>query len=128
MQIPHRNKIILGAVLFILFINFVFIPFINRQKATAIIKTILSDWAQQDAAAALKHFQDPGKSPPIYNLKSYEIKKMIMEKQNRTLVAKFSVILNFSEDNVFPSGKTWLFELERVERNWMVVRYYMTDQ
>ena len=120
-----RNKIILGVVTLTMLINFVLIPLINRQRATSIVKTILSLWIAEDYASPLKHFYEPTKSPPVYSLKSYEIKNLTMLKVNGKLTAKFSIILNFSNENVFPSGKLWLFELQQIGRHWMVTKYYI---
>lgn len=120
-----RNKLIIGAVILTVLINFVLIPTINRQRATSIVKTILKLWIAEDYASPLKHFYDPQKSPPVYSLKSYEIKNLAMLKANGALTAKFSIILNFSNENVFPSGKIWLFELQQIGRHWMVMKYYI---
>lgn len=125
MNSSMRNKIILAAVTLVVLINFVLIPAINRQRATGIIKTILKLWIAEDYASPLKHFLEPEKSPPVYNLQSYTIKNLSMIKADSALTAKFSIILNFSEENVFPSGKLWLFELRQIGRHWMVTKYYI---
>ena len=125
MNVSTRNKIILGAAALIVLINFVLIPAINRQRATSVVKTIFKLWIAEDYASPLQHFYEPEKSPPIYNLKSYEIKNLSMLKVDGALTAKFSIILNFSSENIFPSGKLWLFELRQLGRHWMVMKYYI---
>ena len=122
-NISTRDKYIIGAVTFVLFINFVVAPFIDRQKAVGVIKSVLNSWVAEDAAAAIRNFKDPIKSPPIYNLKSYKIKKMTIVKEDGVLIAKFSVMLELEENNIYPSGKTWTFKLERTERHWMIASY-----
>ena len=125
MSLSTRNKIILGAVTLTALINFVLIPTINRQRATRVVQNIFTLWIAEDYASPLKHFYEPEKSPPVYNLTSYEIKNLSMIKANGALTAKFSVILNFANGNVLPSGKLWLFELQQMGRHWMVLKYYV---
>ena len=125
MNLSTRNKIILGAVTLIVLINFVLIPTINRQRAANVVQTILKLWIAEDYASPLKHFYEPEKSPPVYGLQSYEIKNLSMIKANGALTAKFSIILNFANKNIFPSGKLWLFELQQLGRHWMVMKYYI---
>lgn len=123
-----RNKYILAAALFFSAIYFVAIPLINRQKANATVRVIFAHWLKNDSAAALGYFSDIKKFPPIYDLKSYEIKKVKFEKVNGRLLARFYVILNFPINNPMPSGKTWVCELEKLSRYWRASDFYLSQE
>ncbi len=123
-----KNKYILGAAVFFLTIYFVAIPLINRQKASATAKTIFNHWLKDDPAAAISYFLDVNKSPPIYDLKSYEIKKVKFEKVNGRLLARFYVVLNFPMNNPLPSGRVWVCELEKLSRYWRASDFYLSQE
>ena len=123
-----QNKYILSAAGFFLVIYFVAIPLINHQKANAAAKDILNDWLKSDLTAAQKYFIEIRKAPPIYNLTSYEIKKVKFEKVDGRLLARFYVLLNFAPNNPMPSGKIWVCELEKLSRGWMASDFYLSQE
>ena len=122
----NKQKYILAAVLFFLVIQFILVPLISRHKALAVTKSILNSWVSGDSAAALKDFTAPNKCPPIYDLKSYKIKSSRFDKLNGNPRDQFWIVLNFSSDNVLPSGKTWICELILDKGRWRASNFYLS--
>ena len=121
-----RQKYILAAVVVFLSIQFILVPLISRRKALAITKNILNSWVTGDSVTALKDFTTPNKCPPIYDLKSYKIKSSRFDSIDGKHRAQFWIVLNFSSDTVFPSGKTWICELILDKGRWRASNFYMS--
>ena len=68
------------------------------------------------------------KSPPIDSLSSYKITKKIFTKENSKNHARFYVILNFPDENIFPSGKEWIFELTDALGGWRITDLYQAER
>jgi|GEM_PF-1904037 len=119
-----KQKYILSAVVAFLVIQFILVPLISRRKALSVTKNILQNWVIGDVAMALKNFVSPEKSPPIYGLKSYKIKSSRFDRHEGKLRAQFWIDLNFSADNVLPSGKTWICELTLDRGRWLASKFY----
>jgi hypothetical protein len=72
----------------------------------------------------MRYFNDFNKCPPIYGLQSYKILKSKFTKIDGKQKAFYDVVLNFPPDNVLPTGKTWICELEKIGGSWKAMDFY----
>ncbi len=124
---PKYIRYIAGGIAAFLLLQFVLIPFISRQKASATVKAILENWAKDDAVAAAKYFMEPEQSPPIYDLKSYTIKSQRFGSVNGKKTAQFWVELEFPPGNVLPSERTWVGEMVLDKGNWRAISFKLSQ-
>ncbi len=124
----QKTKYILAGIVFFLAINIVVVPFISRGKAKATVNRMMNFWIQNDTAMAMKYFIHANDSPPFYDLKSYKIHKVKFLKVDGKLRAQFHMTLEFPPDNIVPSGKTWICELTRVDRQWKVLKFVLSNE
>lgn len=122
----ERNlKITIASILgLMVFINFIFIPFLHHREVTRIIDSVLHYWQGPEFSKAYEHWEEYQKSPPIYDLQDYKIVKRAFGKADGVRTATFYIILNFPVNNPTPSGKTWVFELKKTRLGWKIVECY----
>ena len=126
--IRNRNKlfIILG-ILLLLSLNFLLKPYLHQREVIRIVETVLINWQHGDLTLNYAFWKNPEKSPPIYGLISYKIKNKDFSKRGKLSYAKISATLEFAPDNITPSGKDWVFELEKDDGGWKIVNFRLTN-
>jgi hypothetical protein len=99
-----------------------------RQKnALKIVQTVLTFWKNNDPIPAMSYWEEEIDSPPIYDLSSYEIGKKEFDKKDGLYRARMFVTLYFPEGNRFPSGREWLFELNKTRYGWKIVNFQLQE-
>lgn len=119
-----NQKIIIGAfIMLLLFINFVFRPFLHKRESFNVVKNVLSLWEEGNIAESYVHWDNPNKFPPISMLVSQEIVKKEFFKKDGKYRSKVTVLANFGKNENLPEGK-WVFELSYTDIGWKVVDFY----
>lgn len=123
----NRNNILIFLVVAIVIsLNIFLKPYLHEREVINTVKTVLTHWQKGDIPSVYPFWQDPQKSPPIYGLASSEIKDKIFSEKDGISYAKISVILEFSQNNILPSGKEWVFELGKTKYGWKILDFQLT--
>lgn len=124
-----KNKIfIILGVLFVLSLNFFLKPYLERREVVKIVRTVLTCWQKGDLLSVYNFWKDPKKSPPIYDLISYTIRDKSFGRKGGISSARISVTLEFAPGNTSPSGKEWIFELEKTNLGWQIIAFHLLNQ
>ena len=129
MKKARLRQVTIQAVIFCIVLSlFLIKPFLNRHDAVKTVKAVLTAWTDGDALKAFSQFEDAKISPPIDSLSSYKITKKVFDKKDGRNHAQFYVILNFPDENIFPSGKEWIFELTDMLGGWKITDFYQAER
>ncbi len=121
-----KNKIfIIAGFLFLLSLNVFLKPYLEKREAAKIVQTVLKCWQKGDLLNVYSFWKDPKKSPPVYGLVSYAIINKSFLKKEGIPCARISVRLGFTPDNISPSGKEWVFELEKSGIGWQIIDFQL---
>jgi len=123
----YKNHIIIGVVVFLVLINFVFVPFLYRRQATKLVLSFLEGWQSGNSAAGLYFWQDKEDFPPIYGLEDYELVNKTFDKENNMRHALFEITMDFSAGNITPSGKTWICDMFYTKKGWRVLDFHIKE-
>ena len=116
-------------IVIFIFLSFVIIPpLLYYKETTQIAKSVLLDWKMGNLPDTYQYWEDPQKSPPIYGLTSYKIIKKKFSKINGIKQVGIIVNLDFSEDNVSPSGKLWTFLFKKTKFGWKIVDFNLVNE
>ena len=121
-----RDKTILfGVPIVMLFVlgNLFLPPYLHRREVTKIVTAVLKGWESGAILETFQYWRDPNNAPPAYSLVSYQINKRILDKKDDRRHAQIFVTLEFSADNVLPSGKEWVFELRETKLGWKIEKF-----
>ncbi len=120
----NRNNILIFLIVVILIsLNIFLKPYLYEREVLNTAKTILTAWQKGDIPSVYPFWQDPQKSPPIYGLVSSEIKDKIFSEKEDVSYAQIFVILKFSQDNILPSGREWVFEMVKTKYGWKILDF-----
>ena len=123
------RQVTLQAVVFCSVLSlFLIKPFLNRRDAGRTVEVVLRAWEEGDTLKVFTRFEDAKKSPPIDSLSSYKITQKVFAKKDGKNHARFHVVLNFPDENIFPSGKEWIFELTDTLGGWKITDFYQADR
>ncbi len=118
-----RDKALLFAIpVVILFVlgNLFLTPYLREREVTGIITTVLDGWESGAIPETFQYWEDPNNAPPAYSLVSYQITKKVIEKDANERRGQIFVVLEFSADNVLPSGKEWVFKMRQTRLGWKI--------
>ncbi|OGX07721.1 MAG: hypothetical protein A2Y06_03930 [Omnitrophica WOR_2 bacterium GWA2_37_7] len=120
----NNKNILIGAfIIILLFINFVFRPFLHKRESFRIVDKVLSLWEEGDIPSSYFYWDNPKKMPPVTRLLSHEIIKKEFYKKDRKNRSKVTVIADFGKNENLPAGK-WIFELSYTDIGWKIVEFY----
>jgi len=86
----------------------------------------LTHWENGNIPKAMSFWESKDHSPPVYDLLTYEIGKKIFGKKNGVYNALVAVTLYFPTNNRFPSGKEWVFELNKTRYGWKIIDFRLS--
>ncbi len=118
-----RDKTVIFAipVVVLLVLGNIFLPpYLHLREVTRTVTAVLEGWKGAAGLESFEYWEDPNNAPPAYNLVSYQIKKKTLEKREERRHAQVFVTLEFSADNILPSGNEWVFELQETKLGWKV--------
>ena len=98
-------------------------PYLHRREVTRTVTAVLDGWASGAIPETFQYWEDPNNAPPAYGLVAYKITKKVMDKEDGRRNARISAALEFSADNVLPSGKEWIFELRETKLGWKIKKF-----
>jgi len=105
------------------FIQFVFLPIARKRSATKVVKTILTDWSQENMLSPMSYWENRDFYPNVAKLNSYKIRNQQIFKKNEVLFAKFYIDLKFAENNFMPLNSEWLFTLKKTSIGWKIIEF-----
>lgn len=117
----NKNILIISVIICLLGINLLLVPYIHRREAIKIVNTVLNLWVEGDLPSAFDHWEDQQKTPPIYDLASFEINQKTFSKKDGIRQAQISATLTFPAGHTLPSGRKWVFELQKTPLGWKIV-------
>ena len=123
----YKKKIALGLLLIVLSWNFLLIPYLYRREAIRTVQSILKSWKTGNLLDAISAWENMQKSAPVYGLLSSHITKGIFDNKDGMRHAQNFTILEFTADNPMPSGKTWVFELNKTSLGWKVISFRLVE-
>ncbi len=121
-----RDKALLFAIpiiILLVFGNLFLTPYLHQREVTRIVSTVLDGWISGAIPETFQYWEDPNKAPPAYSLLSYQITKKTLDKEDDQRHAQIFVTLEFSTDNVLPSGKEWVFKLRQTKFGWKIADF-----
>ena len=121
-----RDKALLFVIpVVILFVlgNLFLPPYLHRREVTKIVTAVLKGWESGAILETFQYWGDPSNAPPAYSLVSYQINRRALDKKDGRRHAQIFVTLEFSADNVLPSGKEWVFELQETKLGWKIEKF-----
>ncbi len=123
-----KNKIsIIACFLFLLSLNIFLKPYLEQREVIKIVRTVLTCWQKGDLPSVYALWKNPEKSPPVYGLISYKIKNKYFGKREKISYAQVSTMLEFTTDNIAPSEKEWMFELEKGNGSWKIIDFHLIE-
>jgi len=120
-----QNVIIGLSIVALLALNFAIKPYLRQRDAMRIVKTVLAYWENGDLALAMPYWEKETDSPPVYNLITYKIEEGKVSKNNGVYSAHIISTLDFPPGNLFPSGKKWIFELNKTRYGWKITDFHL---
>jgi hypothetical protein len=87
--------------------------------------TVLDYWKTGDLTLAMNYWVHAAESPPVYGLTDYQILSKEVSKSDAGYVARVIVKLEFSPENKSPSGKEWLFVLNKTRYGWKITKFHL---
>lgn len=109
------------------FIQFVALPAIRTRTSTQIISSILSDWQASNTITPMTYWANRNQYPNLLpRLVTYKIRNRQVLKKDGKLHARFTITLNFEENQALPQNSDWLFVLNKIQGGWKVVDFRMS--
>ena len=115
--------IIILSIAALLMLDLVFRPYLRQRDAVKVIKTVLTHWENGNLTLAMPYWVKENNSPPVFGLTGYEIEVKTFTKIAGTQTAQISATLDFSPNNPMPSGRIWIFELEKSRYGWKITDF-----
>ena len=120
----QKYLIILLAVLLILSLNaFILKPALEKRSVSRVAHAALNGWKNNNLLDVHNNWNDPQTAPPIYDVSHFTITAFDFYKENSEYFAKLKVILEFSNEDVFASGKVWTMLLQKKRRGWTIISF-----
>ena len=110
----------------LLFLSFFGKPYLRRKDALKVVHSVLSYWENGNLSEAMPFWERKDDFPPVYDLLTYEIGKKTFGKKDGVYNALVAVTLYFSPSNRFPSGKEWIFELNKTRYGWKIIDFRLS--
>jgi len=126
-KMKKQNVIISISIIALLALNFTLKPYLRRRGAIRIVKTVLAHWERGDLTLAMPYWEKGVDSPPVYDLIIYEIGEVKFNKNDGAYYAQIIATLDFPPGNLFPSGKKWIFELNRTRYGWKITDFRLFE-
>ena len=122
------KKIMLIAVFIaaLLFLNFFGKSHFRREHALKVVHSVLTYWEDGNIPDAMSFWERKENSPPVDGLLTYEIGKKTFGKKDGVYNALVAVTLYFPTSNRFPSGKEWIFELNKTRYGWKIMDFRLS--
>ncbi len=112
-----------AAIILFVFGNIFLPPYLHQREVIRTVASVLDGWESGAIPETFQYWEDPNNAPPAYNLVSYQVNKKIFDKEDGRRRAQIFVTLEFSADNVLPSGKEWIFELRQTKFGWKIKNF-----
>lgn len=122
-----QKLLILGIIAFLIGLNLLLTPYLNKREATKIVQTVLRLWEEDDIPGAFTYWENQERTPPVYDLLSSKVQKKIFTQNGKDWQAQIFVTLEFPEGNVLPSGKEWVFELTPTKLGWKITDFRLAE-
>lgn len=124
-------NILAGVIVLIAFCSIVTMPLMIKRKAVdrAVFAAtrILEYWKAGDSATGRMLWEDPSKFPIIYELESYQITNKKIQKKRGDYYVDVFATLNFNASSLFPSGKTWVFNIRQDNTKSTILDFRLAD-
>lgn len=104
-------------------VQFIILPIIRNRSATKIVKSILSDWIQENMLSPMNYWENRDAYPNVAKLISYKIRNKQIYKKNDVLFARFHIDLKFADNNFMPKNSEWLFALKKTSEGWKIIDF-----
>ncbi len=120
------NKKILPVTAIIIALSlliFVGKPHLRRRNALNAVRTVLTHWENNDIPSAMAYWKKEQDSPPVNGLLNYEIRKREFSRKRGIYTAHISALLHFPKGTQLPSGREWVFELNKTRRGWKIIDF-----
>ena len=127
MRIKRAYRFLFTFLIILLLTHYILKPYLTRREATRVAQTVLTYLQNDDLNHAYDYWKNPYHTPPFYDLQSYQITKKIFELKDNVQYAKFYIVLNFSKDNILPSGREWIMELSTTSIGWKITDFHLSD-
>jgi len=121
----NKNSLIIGAVIFVVFVSFVVKPYLMKRTALNVVKKVLVHWKKGELTESFAFWLNQEQAPPVYSLMNYEIEDKKYDKKDGEFFGHIFVVLDFASNNVLPSGKTWIFEVKKTSLGWKITDFRM---
>ncbi len=118
---------ILCALAFLVGLNVLLAPYLNKREATKIVHTVLRLWEEGDIPGTFSYWENEQKTPPVYDLISSQVRKKVFTQKGKNWQAHIFVTLEFSAGNVLPSGREWVFELRPTKLGWKITDFRLVE-
>lgn len=105
------------------FIQFIVMPISRQKSATKAIRTILSDWSEENMLSPMNYWANRDAYPNVPKLNSYKIRNQQIFKKDNVLFARFNIDLKFADNNYMPKNSEWLFALKKTANGWKVIDF-----
>jgi len=123
-----KKEIIISLlIIIVLIVNFGIRPYLIKRQALITTKKILKLWMANDIMGAKIFWKEEKDLPPFYNITSYKILNYQYYKENSDIFARISFSLTFAPNNIYPSGKEWVFILKKFIGTWKVVDFHQKE-
>ncbi|MCK5591748.1 MAG: hypothetical protein KAI72_07315 [Candidatus Pacebacteria bacterium] len=110
----------------LLFLNFFGKSYLRRRNALQVMQTVLTYWENGDIPQAMSFWENENNSPPVYEILTYEIGKKTFGKEDGVYTAFIAVTIYFPTNNQFPTGKEWIFELNKTRYGWKIMDFRLS--
>jgi len=122
----NKQYFVIGLVFVVLLILSITIkPNLRQRDVTRIVETVLTHWENGDIPMAMSYWERAVDSPPVFGLTAYEINDGKVIKKNGIFSAQVTATLDFSPNNTFPSGKKWIFDLNKTRYGWKIIDFHL---
>jgi hypothetical protein len=116
-----------AAIVVLLLLVFVGKPYQRQKDALKVVHTVLSRWKHNDLILAMSYWEKESNSPPVYDLLTYEVVGKEFGRKDGIYYARVAVALYFPIGNRTPSGREWVFELNKTQRGWKVIDFRLKE-
>ena len=125
----NKNFVIVAVLLIfaLLVLDLVLRPSLRQKDAVKVVDTVLTHWVNGDLPLAMAYWVKEIDTPPVFGLVDYEIDVGTFGKSAGRHTAQIPATLDFTPNNPLPSGKIWIFEMERARYGWKITDFHLAE-
>ena len=98
---------------------------VEKREITKMVQTILKCWINDDISKTYVFWENEEEAPPVYGVISYELTGHILGQKNNKPYAQIFTTIEFTPQNMSPSGKEWVFEVVKTRYGWRVKDFHL---